>query len=144
MPSPRLALAGHFASSGVVSRSQIPGSATHDHLGAVHRNAVQVGTEVVVGTLKANKNRTVALPTFGIPLAQSAKRKGRDDLLWPSASGGYMDLRRRRNPGCRCGCPLPEGRRDFSEIIGPRTAYTAASLAISAGANRQNHLPADV
>jgi integrase len=57
----------------------------------LHRNAVQVGTKVVVGTLKANKSRTVVLANFVIDaLAETAKGKGRDDLLWPSASGGYM------------------------------------------------------
>src|SRR5208337_3717357 len=53
----------------------------------LHRNAVQVGTRVVVGTLKSNENRTVVLPKFVIDaLAQTAEGKARDDLLWPSAS----------------------------------------------------------
>ena len=57
----------------------------------LHRNAMQVGTKVVVGTLKSNENRTVVLPKFVIEtLAETAKGKGRDDLLWPTSSGGYM------------------------------------------------------
>jgi integrase len=68
----------------------------------LHRNAVQVGTKVVIGTLKANKSRTVVLPNFVIDaLAETAKGKGRDDLLWPSASGGYTGLPRQRRPGYR-------------------------------------------
>jgi integrase len=43
----------------------------------LHRNAVQVGTKIVVGTLKANKNRTVVLPRFVIDaLAATAKGNG--------------------------------------------------------------------
>ena len=52
----------------------------------LHRNAVMVGRQTFVGTLKSNKNRTVVLPAFVIDaLAQTAEGKGRDELLWPSA-----------------------------------------------------------
>jgi integrase len=42
----------------------------------LHRNAVQVGREVAVGTLKSNKNRAVALPAFVLDaLADTCKGK---------------------------------------------------------------------
>ena len=66
----------------------------------LHRNAVQVRTKIIVGTLKGNKNRMVVLPEFVIDaLAETAKGKGRDDLLWASASGSYIGPPRQRSPG---------------------------------------------
>ena len=54
----------------------------------LHRNAVTVGRQTFVGTLKSDKNRTVVLPAFVIDaLAQTAEGKGRDELLWPSRDG---------------------------------------------------------
>ena len=47
------------------------------------RNAVRSTVDVVVGTLKGDKNRTVALPAFVLDaLAESCQGKGRDDLMW--------------------------------------------------------------
>ena len=66
----------------------------------LHRNAMQVRTKIIVGTLKGNKNRMVVLPEFVIDaLAETAKGKGRDDLLWASASGRYIGPPRQRSPG---------------------------------------------
>jgi integrase len=57
----------------------------------LHTNAVTVDGKVIVGTLKSNHNRDVALPAFVIDaLAVTAAGKGRDELLWPSSSGGYL------------------------------------------------------
>ena len=67
------------------------------------RNAVTVGSQVVVGTLKGNKDRTVVLPEFVIDaIAAAAVGKGRDELLWPAASGGYL-----RPPGPGRGSTMP-------------------------------------
>jgi integrase len=53
----------------------------------LRRNAVVVSDRVIVGTLKANKDRTVALPPFVIDaLAMTAAGKGRDELLWLTAA----------------------------------------------------------
>jgi integrase len=103
----------------------------------LHRNAVQVGTKVVVGTLKSNENRTVVLPKFVIDaLAETAKGKGRDDLLWPTASGGYMGPPASKESWlsgavgrCRKSDPT------FPRVTAHALRHTAASLAISAGAN---------
>lgn len=52
-----------------------------------HRNAVNVNGTTVVGSLKSNKNRTVVLPAFVVDaLSETTRDKGRDDLLWPSAT----------------------------------------------------------
>ena len=57
----------------------------------LHANAVKVGGTFAVGSLKSNKNRMVVLPAFVVDaLADTSQGKGRDDLLWPSASGGYL------------------------------------------------------
>ena len=46
----------------------------------LHRNAVTVGGNTYVGTLKSNKNRTVVVPSFVMDaLAQTAEGKARDD-----------------------------------------------------------------
>jgi integrase len=121
----------------------------------LHRNAVKVGSEIIVGTLKSNKNRIVALPGFVVDaLAATSAGKGRDDLLWPSRSGGHLgppsstgswlsgavsrcqqaaDAKRteelRRHPGDRPATPV------FQRITAHDLRHTAASLAISAGAN---------
>jgi len=103
----------------------------------LHRNAVQVGTRVVIGTLKSNENRTVVLPRFVIDaLAETAKGKGREDLLWSRASGGYMGPPASKESWlsgavARCGKSDPT----FPRITAHGLRHTAASLAISAGAN---------
>jgi integrase len=57
----------------------------------LHRNAVVLGQQTFVGTLKSNKNRTVVLPRFVIDaLAQTAEGKDRDELLRPSQTGSYL------------------------------------------------------
>lgn len=119
----------------------------------LHRNAVYVGSEFVVGTLKSNKNRTVVLPSFVVDaLSQTAKGKDRDELLWPSGTGGYLAPPSARESWlsgavARCQKAADEARARESRSGGepstpvfPRVTahalrHTAASLAISAGAN---------
>ena len=56
-----------------------------------------------VGTLKSGKNRTMALPSVVIDaLAAKCEGKGRDELIWPSASA-VISRRRRVSRGC----PVP-------------------------------------
>ena len=103
----------------------------------LHRNAVQVGSKVVVGTLKSNKNRTVVLPDFVIDaLAETVKGKGREDLLWPTASGGYMGPPASKESwlsGAVARCRKADPA--FPRVTAHGLRHTAASLAISAGAN---------
>lgn len=103
----------------------------------LHINAVKVGGVFEVGSLKSNRNRTVALPGFVVDaLALTAEGKGRDDLLWPSAAGGYL------GPPSSVGSWLSgavQRCRDaddtFQRVTAHDLRHTAASLAISAGAN---------
>jgi integrase len=103
----------------------------------LHRNAVKVGGKFVLGSLKGNKNRTVVVPEFVVKaLARTAEGKDRDELLWPSTSGGYL-----RPPSgteswlagtvARCQATDPT----FPRITARDLRHTAASLAIHAGAN---------
>jgi integrase len=102
----------------------------------LHRNAVTAGAQVVVGTLKGNRNRTVVLPEFVITaIATTAVSKDRDDLLWPATSGGHL-----RPPGPRSWLDNAVRRAqktdpEFPRITAHALRHTAASLAIHAGAN---------
>ena len=103
----------------------------------LHRNAVNVNGTTVVGTLKSNKNRTVVLPKFVIDaLAETAKGKGRDDLLWPSANGGYLwspSPTESWLSGAVARCQKADPT--FPRVTAHALRHTAASLAIHAGAN---------
>jgi integrase len=58
----------------------------------VSENAVQVGSEIFVGTPKAHKHRSVPLPEFLLPyLARQCEGKGRDELLFPDDDGGPLE-----------------------------------------------------
>jgi integrase len=57
----------------------------------IAENAVQSGSQIVVGTPKAHKQRTVPLPAFLLPyLGRQCEGRGRDDLLFPGEDGGYL------------------------------------------------------
>jgi integrase len=103
----------------------------------LHTNAVKIGTGFAVGTLKSNKHRTIVVPTFVTDaLAQTAEGKSRDQLLWRSTAGGYL-----RPPsgteswlaGAVARCQAVDST--FPRITAHDLRHTAASLAISAGAN---------
>ncbi len=103
----------------------------------LHRNAVMVGGQVFVGSLKSGKSRTVALPAFvADALAQTAQGKGRDDLLWPSRSGGYLGppvTYKSWLSGAVDRCMKADPT--FPRVTAHDLRHTAASLVISAGAN---------
>ena len=105
---------------------------------------------MVPGTLKNNKNRTVPVAAFVIEHLATICR-GRDDLLWSSPTGGYMRSPRVRSwlsaAVARCQKATDEQRAResrngdepttpvFPRITAHDLRHTAASLAISAGAN---------
>jgi integrase len=119
----------------------------------LHRNAVKVGREVAVGSLKTGKSRTVVLPAFVVDgLAETAKGKGRDALLWTSAVGDYLGPPASGKSWlagavARCQKVADEARAIerrkgeepttpvFPRVTAHDLRHTAASLAISAGAN---------
>jgi integrase len=98
---------------------------------AVSENAVQSGSQIFVGTPKAHKQRTVPLPEFLLThLARQCEGRERGDLLF-----GYGGQHLRR--------PHPTSgwfAKAVAESGIPRATphdlrHTAASLAVSAGAN---------
>ena len=98
---------------------------------------MDVNGTMVVGSLKSNKNRTVVLPPFVIDeLARTTEGKGREELLWPSATGGYLG-----SPSFPDSWLAGAVRRcqradpTFPRVTAHGLRHTAASLAISAGAN---------
>jgi len=116
----------------------------------LHENAVQVGSEMVVGTLKSHKNRTVPIPRFLIEeLARTCEGKETTDLLWPGRGGKHQGPPSAHDSWLsgaveRCQRAADEARKlEGDEPVTPRfprvTAHdlrhTAASLAIASGAN---------
>ncbi|WP_343466510.1 tyrosine-type recombinase/integrase [Rhodococcus aetherivorans] len=116
----------------------------------LHQNAVQVGTKTVVGTLKGHKHRIVPLPKFVVDeLAMQCRGKSPDDLLWPSQSGGHLAPPSAKDSWLsgaveRCQRAAERARAaegehpttpEFPRVTAHDLRHTAASLAISAGAN---------
>lgn len=103
---------------------------------SVHRNAVNVGGQVVVGTPKTDEQRVVVFPKFLVgPLAVACEGKGRDSIAFPNRFGHYATP-----PGVstwfsgavtRC----MKADDQFPRVTIHDLRHTAASLAISAGAN---------
>lgn len=100
----------------------------------VEANAVEVGSKIVEGTPKSHERRSVPLPDFLVELlARQCEGKGRDDLVFTGPKTGSFIGRPKH------------GRSWFSRAM--RDAgidrgltphdfrHTAASLAVSAGAN---------
>lgn len=112
----------------------------------VDENAVNVGGRIVVGTPKDHELRTLPIPAMVCEhIARQCIGKARDDLVFPNESGGYM-----RTPGVRSWWPgavsrcqksaAAEHEDDEDRPLFPRVTphdmrHTAASLAVSAGAN---------
>lgn len=102
----------------------------------VTENAVGVGGSIIVGTPKSHTARSVPYPAFlSIPLAKLCEGKSRDDLLF----GDGLEFV--RPPDNRHGWwirALEKARLvdpDFPTLTRHDLRHTAASLAISAGAN---------
>ena len=98
----------------------------------IAENAVQVGSEIFVGTPKAHKQRSVPLPEFLLPyLARQCERRGRDDLLFPGDDGGHLE-----RPHSTSGWFIKAVAESGVPRVTPHDLrHTAASLAVSAGAN---------
>lgn len=102
----------------------------------VSENAVNVGGKIHLGTPKTHESRTVPLPDFLIPLlAKECEGKSRDALVFgdgvthlrqPSSREGWLTVAVKR---CQ------EVDATFPRVTAHDLRHTAASLAISAGAN---------
>jgi integrase len=96
----------------------------------IHENAVQSGTSIHVGTPKAHKQRSVPLPEFLVPLlSRQCEDKGRGDLLF--GDGGHL---RRPHPVSGWFAKAVAGS-GVPRVTPHDLRHTAASLAVSAGAN---------
>ncbi len=101
---------------------------------SVQENAVMVGTVIHVGTPKTHETRSVPYPAFlALPIAQFCEGKPRDALLF---GDGEQHM---RLPNSRDGWFAAAVRRvedpDMPRVTPHDLRHTAASLAISAGAN---------
>jgi integrase len=81
---------------------------------------------------KAHKQRSVPLPEFLLPyLARQCEGKGRDELLFPGDDGGHL-----RTPHAESGWFTKAVAASGVPRVTPHDLrHTAASLAVSAGAN---------
>lgn len=103
----------------------------------LHRNAVTIGRTTHLGMLKSGKARTVALAAFVVDeLARTCESRERDELIWPSATGGYLAPPSSHDSwlsGAVARCRKAD--KAFPSVTAHALRHTAASLAISAGAN---------
>lgn len=99
---------------------------------SVASNAVQSGNKIHVGTPKSHKQRTVPLPQFLLPyLARQCEAKTRDALLWSADDGDHL-----RRPHPVSGWFAKAVAESAVPRVTPHDLrHTAASLAVSAGAN---------
>lgn len=101
----------------------------------VEENAVHVGAVIEVGTPKNHKKRTVPFPLFLVPgLASQCEGKGREALVFPGDNGDYMRPTRVQDGhgGWFSGAVKRAG---IPRITPHDLRHTAASLAVSSGAN---------
>jgi len=102
----------------------------------LHENAVAVGGRTHVGTLKTGHSRSVALPAFVVDeLAATCVGKGRDELIWPAQEGGYLAPPTTKSWLAGAVERCQKADKTFPRITAHALRHTAASLAVSAGAN---------
>lgn len=100
---------------------------------AISENAVEVGPETIVGTPKSHKRRSVPFPSFlSEALAEAAKGKEPSELLFSGRFGEHM---KRATRGQRTWFKSALDRAGLEPMTVHDLRHTAASLAVSAGAN---------
>jgi integrase len=102
----------------------------------LHENAVAVGGRIHVGTLKTGHSRSVALPAFVVDeLAATCVGKDRDELIWSAQDGGYLAPPTNKSWMAGAVERCQKADKTFPRITAHALRHTAASLAVSAGAN---------
>lgn len=97
----------------------------------VRRAAVEVGREVVVGSPKTHRARVVPIPRFLVTeLARLCEGLDRDALIFPGSRGEFM-----RPPRTGSWFARAVQRSGAPRVTAHDLRHTAASLAVSAGAN---------
>nr|DAK57373.1 MAG TPA: Integrase [Caudoviricetes sp.] len=103
---------------------------------SIERNAVTVGTEVVMGTPKTHERREVVVPASVMKLVEKRMvGKGPDELLWPRRDGSPM---RPPSHGDWYYTALDRCMSDhggFPRVTPHGLRHVAAGLMVSAGAN---------
>jgi integrase len=101
----------------------------------VAENALEVAGVIEVGTPKSHKIREVPIPPFLMDeLAAACAGKGPDDLVFPGRAGGYM-RRVRVSEGSRSWFKNALDEAGLKPMTIHDLRHTAASLAVSSGAN---------
>jgi integrase len=102
----------------------------------IQENAVMIGSRIVVGTPKTHENRSVPFPGFLVePLELSCRGKSTDQLVFGS---GVVHLNTPKSGQGWFWSAVQKSRKvddTFPAITPHDLRHTAASLAISAGAN---------
>ena len=102
---------------------------------SVSVNAVEVGREIQIGTPKTHKRRTVPFPRLLEPaLVQQAAGRGQEELLFAGRDGLHM-RRIRVSAGSRSWFKTALAEANLEPMTLHDLRHTAASMAISAGAN---------
>ncbi|MGA8543973.1 MAG: site-specific integrase [Mycobacterium sp.] len=102
----------------------------------LHENAVAVGGQTHVGTLKTGRSRSVALPAFVVDeLAATCVGKDRDELIWPAQDGGYLAPPTTKSWMAGAVERCQKADKTFPRVTAHDLRHTAASLAIASGAN---------
>lgn len=103
---------------------------------AVEENAVQVGSVVKVGSPKTHERRSVPFPEFLVlQLARRCEGKGRDELVFSSPTEPGKHLKRSSSATAKSWFVLSVARAAIPRVTPHDLRHTAASLAVSSGAN---------
>lgn len=100
---------------------------------AIHRNAVWVGQECVVGETKGKESRSVPVPQFVLDmLSIECREKAAGDLVFPADHGGFLA----RSKSGRGWFAQAVKRSGIDATTTPHSLrHTCASLTVSAGGN---------
>ena len=118
----------------------------------IEENAVNVNGRIQIGTPKSNERRSIVYPAFlNDAIKRACENKRPEDLLWPSIegkhlrsgnmdSGWFIGAVKRVRAADEAAAAVAEKNGEEAPPIMPRVTphdlrHTAASLAISAGAN---------